>query len=82
MKLFKLSQDENNSWDTYDSCIVAAEDEKQASYIHPCEWSSDPWGQHRYREWASSPTNVKVEYIGEAAEGVEEGVILSSFNAG
>ena len=35
MKLFLLSQTENRGYDTYDSCVVCAEDEKSAKRITP-----------------------------------------------
>ena len=41
--------------------------------------------QSEYRghvSWAESPADVAVEHVGIAAEGVEQGVILSSFLAG
>ena len=74
MKLWKISQDENNGYDTHDSAIVAAETEDEAAHIHPggldTSWS-----------W-TSPEFVMVEYIGEAKPGTLAGVILASFNAG
>ena len=33
-------------------------------------------------QWANSPQGVKVELIGVAVDGTEEGVICASFNAG
>lgn len=39
------------------------------------------WGR-TYVSWAESPADVTVEHVGVAAEGVEQGVILSSFRAG
>jgi hypothetical protein len=35
MKLWLLSQDKNNDYDTYDSCVVVAETEQDAKSIHP-----------------------------------------------
>ena len=35
MKIYKLSQKENDDYDTYDSCIVIAENENDARRIHP-----------------------------------------------
>ena len=35
MNLYKISQDENNDYDTYDSAIVAAETEDAAKRTHP-----------------------------------------------
>lgn len=33
--IWKLEQDENNSWDTYDSCVVVSESEEKAKRICP-----------------------------------------------
>lgn len=94
MKLWKLSQEENASYDTYDSMVVAAKDEAAARLIHP--GSGRTWGNGRWmvnrgdgtqfeeynRAWANSPDGVSVEYLGEAEPGTAEGTILASFNAG
>ncbi len=37
MKIYKLWQDVNNGYDTYDSIIVCAENEEEAKRIHPSE---------------------------------------------
>ena len=78
MKLYLLNQIQNRGYDTYDACIVAAENEDAARLITPCprEWGDE------FSTWASEPKYVEVEYLGEAVEGTETGVILSSFNAG
>jgi len=80
MKIFRLSQGENNGWDTYDSCVVCALDEKDAITIHPNgdEFKEkDTWGG-----WAFHINRIQCEEIGEANEYQERGVICSSFNAG
>lgn len=85
MKLYFISQSDNNGYDTYDSAVVAAESEMKAAKIHP---GSDKeyfnahsdWGI--YGGWANSYKSVDVVYIGEAAPNMESGVILASFNAG
>jgi len=78
MNLYLLSQTVNNNYDTYDSCVVAAESEDAARRIHPCgrdvvEWWNQTWVDVK---------DVKIEYIGTAKEGTERSVILASFNAG
>jgi hypothetical protein len=79
MKLWLISQDENNDYDTFDSVVVAAETEEQAKSIHPYS-RIDAWASS---VWASSPNKVKVKYLGEACEDIREpGIILASFNAG
>lgn len=35
MNLYKISQDVNDGWDTFDSAIVAAKSEEDARNIHP-----------------------------------------------
>ena len=47
MNLYKLSQEINNGYDTYDSCVVCANSEKEARLIHPSEYvthcDNDNW---------------------------------------
>jgi len=83
MKLFKISQSERGGYDTYDSAVVAAETEEEAALTYPGIESDKPITEwDKYSGWASSPANVYVEYLGEASDGIERGVIVSSFNAG
>jgi len=81
MKLFLISQTERNGYDTYDAAVVAAETEGRAKEFVPDlgfgEFENDNWSS-----WASKPENVSAKYIGEAAHGTKEGLILASFNAG
>jgi hypothetical protein len=97
MKLYLISQDENNGWDTYDSAVVAALWEGDARSISPSrcyKWSiSENCWMFQYADgterpekdhdtWASSPDKVTAIYLGEAKDGTEAGVICASFNAG
>lgn len=88
MKLYRISQEENNGYDTYDSAVVAAPDEETAKDIAPDNYSTRcvmvDWerAKRAYSDWAKTRDAVKVEYIGEAKEGTEQGVIVASFNAG
>ena len=76
LKLWLISQEENTEWDTYDSAVVAARTEEEARLINPGgDWELSI-------DWCSSPDKVHVEYLGIATEGVEPGIVLSSFNAG
>jgi hypothetical protein len=95
MNLYKLSQNARRDWDTYDSCVVAAESEEDACTIHPSgdgdyinfrphEWDNggiqpQPWS---LGDWADNPREVRAVLIGEATEGTARGVIIASFNAG
>jgi hypothetical protein len=78
MNLYKISQSENEGYDTFDSAIVAAPDEKAARRMPPA-----PKGDHRCDggHW-TAPPHVKVEWIGVAREGTPPGPILGSFNKG
>jgi len=85
MKLWKISQEINENWDTYDSAIVAARTDSEAKMIHPSGDQTN-WAERIYScsTWvqASELEHVKVEYLGTAKPGTKEGVILASFNAG
>jgi len=75
-KLFLISQEEYNGYDTYDSAVVCAPDENYARNMNP---STVP---HDWNEWANSPDQVTVQYLGDAAPHIEVGVICASYNAG
>ena len=79
MKLWIISQCVNRGYDTYDSAVVAAETEEEARNTLP---SGGTWQEaRRYGGWASKPSEVDVEYLGETNREIS-GIILSSFNAG
>ncbi len=80
MKLYLISQDVLNGYDTYDSAVVAAPDEQTAQSIHPAGWATklSPLDDR----WVRDPGQVKVMYLGVADPEVREGVICASFNAG
>ena len=93
MKIYKISQTYHSDYDTYDSAIVCAESEEEAKTINPggyYVWHDNGWyfqfadGIEKIDDddsWAR-PELIKVEYLGEAKDGLEKGVILASFNAG
>lgn len=76
MKLYLLENMEFDYYygDMYDSIIVAADSEDLAKRTQP-----DSCNDWKSTAWASSPNNVKVTYIGEAAPNVESGVLFESF---
>ena len=88
MKLFLISQDSNNAYDTYDKAIVCAEDEKSAKYMRPYN-TDDEWnGKMEISEsglildaWCNVE-DVKVEYIGEARQDLKKSVICASYCRG
>jgi hypothetical protein len=76
MKIYKISQDVNNDWDTFDSAVVIAASKGEAQVMVPDENDIDGRG------WCD-PENVNVEYLGlAAAKHHKKCVIVSSFNAG
>jgi hypothetical protein len=79
MNLYLLKQEINTGYDTYDSCVVAAESEEDARTIQPRELHFEP--DDNFSDWAS-PEYITVILIGVAAESVKRGVICASFNAG
>lgn len=98
-KLYKLSQDVNDGYDTYDSVIVCADSEQEARKIHPSRFVTHMKGnkwygtridgseyetENSYGTWVSYKDlgKIKVEWIGDADDSVEYGVVLASFNAG
>ena len=71
-------------YDTYSEFVVCAENEDEARDTHPegykmsegrdfCEWS-----------WVSKTklNDLDVTYLGDAAKGIEKGVIVASYHAG
>lgn len=86
MKLFLISQKYNRGFDTYDSAVVAAQDEATARHMDPETGHPLNWGRFSPLKpcvwWCSSPDRVTVVYLGEAGPGIEQGVICASFNAG
>ena len=97
MNIYKLSQSVNDNYDTYDSCVVIAENEEAARRMHPCEnvfWQNGKWQDLKYKisldnDWAKLD-DIKIELIGIAVGVNENGkpstvtprVVCASFNAG
>jgi hypothetical protein len=90
MKLWLLVRQDQGGYDTYDSCVVAAETADAAKLIHPSSrdyvWDSqkEDWfsqkGEWRDDTWAA-PSLIVATAIGTASEGIS-GVQCASFNAG
>ena len=83
MKLFLISQTENDGYDTYDSAVVCAEDEQDAKSMLPdgVPLSRFEKGDH-YTSWAFTLDAITVKLLGDAADGIPAGVICASYNAG
>jgi hypothetical protein len=82
MKLYLLTQDENQGEGSFESCVVVAEDEEGARNVHPFgDWD-------RVDVWTYGPEDVTVTYLGDAREDLEKAgfalninnVICGSFN--
>lgn len=85
MKLWRVSQEDNRGYDTYDSFVVACETQEEAICTSPdgkkIDWGASlPWTVAD--SWASKKSAVSAEYIGEARLGMPAGVVCASFNAG
>lgn len=71
--------------DVYDQCVVIAENEEQARYIHPdynvgSEISLDEcWAIDAGEEWAKTPEEVGVKLLGSSVYNEEPCVVLASY---
>lgn len=82
LKIYKISQNINSGFDTYDSAIVCAENEEEARNINPDGYGK---GLDEYSyDWVSNENKDKIDvkFIGIAGGDIEKGLILASFNAG
>lgn len=77
MNIYLLKQAVNKNYDTYDSAVVVARDEKAARKIHPSGYDNTL----ERCTWCKSE-EVEVIYLGRAAKDVAIGVKCASFNAG
>ena len=80
MKLYLLEQNDNNDYDTYDSCLVCAENEADARTIDPDGNTFEE--NNRWSSWARSKEAITCQEIGEANGKQQRGVVIASFNAG
>ena len=78
MKLYRITQNINNWYDTYDSCIVIAENEEEARN------NNLQFDDERWWIWVkeSEKYKLQIELLWELMSWEETWVILSSFNAG
>jgi hypothetical protein len=86
--LYLIFQDVVTGHDTYESAVVCAQSEEEASNIHPsCDSGlnlNNLNKQSDYRCWPSSADDVKVVFLGECTnKNYKNGdVICSNFHAG
>lgn len=81
MKLWILTNNTVIGYDTYDSCIVAAETEQEARMFHPDGTKASFNPNTVDYSWCKRLEDVQVEYLGATDRDIS-GVILASFNAG
>lgn len=76
MNLYLLNQTENYDYDTYETAVVAAPNEKTARSMHPRGYIKmlSTCNSKRYI--------VTVDYLGKAAKGIKQGVLCASYHAG
>jgi hypothetical protein len=83
MNIYRISQNANNDWDTYDAAIVTAPDIETARRMHPR--TGKPWrvGQHHY-DWAHHHDEVTALLLGTYTGPNDDKpyVLLASFRAG
>jgi hypothetical protein len=82
MKIYLISQNENNGYDTYDYGVVIADNEEEARNMSPAGYNEWKTKDNTHCRWCSSPNKVTVEYIGEADSKQEKGFVLKSFKTG
>ena len=81
MNLYLISQSKVRCYDSYDSAVVAAVTEDVARTIYPGNGEHLP-SIRRPSDWCSDPNDVRVKLMGCAVTGTEQGVVLTSYNAG
>jgi len=81
LKLYLVSQNEVNGYDTFDSFVIACESESIAKNTHPYgDTLAETIG---YSSWPTDSSVVTVEFIGNASKTItEQQIICASFNAG
>ena len=78
MKLYLLEQNDNDDYNTYDSCLVCAENEADARTIVPN--GNEFKENERWSSWALSKESIICKEIGNANDKQKRGVIIASFN--
>lgn len=81
MNLYLISQSQWTGYDTFDSAVVCAESEEQARDMHP-RGGAPVSVRGRDGDWASSPDQVRVRFLGVASPDLHRCVVCASFNAG
>lgn len=70
MKIYKISQNVNNEYDTYDSMVVCAENEEEAKRTHPSSiWTSGGFYNEVKKEFWTKYANSEETYQFEGTYG-------------
>jgi hypothetical protein len=73
MNIYKIWQDKNNDYDTYDSAVVCAINEDRAKQLTIEEFWGGSW---------TDIENLQIELIGTTITERKEEIIVASYNAG
>ena len=83
MNIYRITQEANVGYDTYDSAIVIANNEEKARKIHPSSNLHENVSDWYWETTWTNPHNVIVEWICEYNGEYQNGTVLcASFNAG
>lgn len=81
--LYRITQNINRDWDTFDSVIFCAPNETIARRINPKDSQIAKNDDEQLDEYSwTKPKYVHAELIGIAEDNQEVGVVLASFNSG
>jgi hypothetical protein len=80
MNIYLLKQNTVTGYYTYDAIVVAAPTAEIAQTIYP--YGEPVVAGDYYASWPNDVKDVNVTLLGKAEEGIGQGVILASFNAG
>jgi len=82
MKLFKVDRPNSDFDYGVESMICEAENADDARKTSPMNGKVNMCDRQSIMYWGCPLEYLTVTYIGEAAEGIDEGVICADFNAG
>jgi len=71
MKLYKIYQDINTDYDSFESAVVVANSAEEAQNIHP---SGGSGSFDMYVNWVSRPDLVELIYLGEVVGELDEDI--------
>jgi len=77
MKLFLIKKDKKD--ETY-SVVVAAPDEDTARKLCLLTGEIMKETDYLYVNWWREPEIISIKYIGEAADGIEQGIVCKDFS--